>query len=189
MLNPLLPNLPVTAWIARIANLGARSPFGVWFARSHARVYRGTDGRVGGRWLGAPVLLLEVAGRRTGELREIPMIYLQVRDAAVVMPANAGHPRPPAWWLNLRDVGTAHVRIGADCFWVRPRVIDGPEYVRTLLEFRRICPSADEYARLAGHPVPLVALERTGDTRPGAGAPGAHPRGAARRRSDPGSRS
>jgi deazaflavin-dependent oxidoreductase (nitroreductase family) len=173
MLNPLLPDLPVPAWIARIANLGSRSPFGVWFARSHVRVYRRTNGRVGGRWLGAPVLLLAVVGRRTGELRETPTIYLQVRDVAVVMPANAGHPRPPAWWLNLRDVGTAQVRIGADCFRVRPRVIDGAEYARTLVEFRRICPSAGEYARLAGHPLPLVALERTGDARPGAGAPGA----------------
>jgi len=179
MLKPLPPNLPLTVWIARIANLGARSPLGIWFARSHVRVYRRTNGRVGGRWLGAPVLLLEVPGRRTGELREIPMIYLRVRGVAVVMPANAGHPRPPAWWLNLRDVGTGQVRIGADCFWVRPRVIDGAEYARTLVEFRRICPSAGEYARLAGHPVPLVALERTGDARPGVGAPGAHSGGAA----------
>lgn len=94
------------AWIARITNLGARSRLGAWFARFHVRVYRRTSGRVGGRWLGAPVLLLEVAGRRTGKLRETPVIYLMDRGVPVVMPANAGHRRPPAWWLNLRDAGT-----------------------------------------------------------------------------------
>jgi deazaflavin-dependent oxidoreductase (nitroreductase family) len=129
--------------------------------QSHVWVYRRTNGRVGGRWLGAPVLLLEVAGRRTRKLRETPMIYLMDHDVPVVMPANAGHRRPPAWWLNLKDVGTGQVRIGAQCFRVRPRVIDGAEYARILDEFRRICPSADEYARLAGQPLPLVALERT----------------------------
>lgn len=149
------------AWIARITNVGARSPFVVWFAKSHVWVYRRTNGRVGGRWLGAPVLLLEVAGRRTGKLRETPMIYLMDHEVPVIMPANAGHRRPPAWWLNLRDVGTGQVRIGAQCFRVRPRVIHGAEYARVLGEFRRICPSADEYARLAGQPLPLVALERT----------------------------
>jgi deazaflavin-dependent oxidoreductase (nitroreductase family) len=146
--------------IARIANVGARSPLGAWFAKSHVRVYRCTNGRVGGRWLGAPVLLLEAAGRRTGKLRETPMIYLMDHDIPVVMPANAGHRRPPAWWLNLKDAGGGQVRIGAHCFRVRPRVIDGAEYARILDEFRRICPSADEYARLAGQPLPLVALER-----------------------------
>lgn len=38
--------------IARIANVGARSPFGVWLAKSHVRVYRRINGRVGGRCLG-----------------------------------------------------------------------------------------------------------------------------------------
>jgi hypothetical protein len=51
------------------------------------------------------VLLLEAAGRRTGKLRETPMIYLMDHDVPVVMPANAGHRRPPAWWLNLKDAG------------------------------------------------------------------------------------
>lgn len=148
------------AWVARIANVGARSPFGAWFAKSHVWIYRRTNGRVGGSWLGAPVLLLEVAGRRTGKLRETPMIYLMDRDVPVVMPANAGHRRPPAWWLNLKAASTGQVRIGAQYFRVRPHVIDGAEYARVLDEFRRICPSADEYARLAGRPLPLVALER-----------------------------
>ena len=44
-------------------------------------------------------------------------------------------------------------------FSVRPRVIDGAEYARSPDEFRRICPSADECARLAGQPLPLVAPE------------------------------
>lgn len=147
-------------WTARITNLGAKSPLGAWFAKLHVWVYRRTDGRVGGRWLGAPVLLLEVAGRRTGTLRETSVIYLMHEGVPVVMPANAGSRRPPAWWLNLREAGVARVRIGARSYRVRPRVIAGDEYVRVLGEFRRICPSADGYARLAGRRLPLVALER-----------------------------
>lgn len=107
--------------------MGAGSPFGAWFARSHVRVFRCTNGRVGGRWLGAPVLLLEAAGRRTGKLRETPMIYPRDRDVPVVMPASAGLRRPPAWWLNLKDADAGQVQIGAHCFRVRPRVIDGAE--------------------------------------------------------------
>jgi F420H(2)-dependent quinone reductase len=96
-----------------------------------------------------------------GRLRQTPMICLMDHDVSVVMPANAGHRRPPAWWLNLKAVGTGQVRIGAQCFQVRPRVIVGAEYARILSEFGRICRSADEYARLASRPLPLFVLVRT----------------------------
>ena len=145
------------ALIAKFTNAGARTPLGAWFSRLHVWVYRRTGGWLLGRWLGAPVLLLDVPGRRTGVRRVTPMIYMMADGVPVVMPANAGA-RPPVWWLNLRTVGSGVVQIGRIRARVEPRVLEGAEYVQVYQRFRRTCQSADDYARFAGRRLPLVAL-------------------------------
>ena len=81
--------------------------------RLHARLYRISGGRFLPRWFaGAPVMVLETVGRRSGHKRATPVLYLRAGDALIVLAANAGADRTPAWWLNLRDAGSGEVLIG-----------------------------------------------------------------------------
>ena len=57
------------------------------------------------RWFGLPLLLLESTGRRSGDRRSVTLAYLPDGDDLIVVAANAGAGRPPAWWLNLRPPG------------------------------------------------------------------------------------
>jgi deazaflavin-dependent oxidoreductase (nitroreductase family) len=127
--------------------------------RIHAAVYRRTKGRLLGRVGGQPVLLLGTVGRRTGRRRETPLQYLEDHEAFVVVAANAGAVRPPAWYLNLIADPHARVQVGAQTMDVRARKVLGDE--RTALWQRLI--GANRYlegtARKAQRQLPLVLLE------------------------------
>jgi len=154
----LMPMDP--ARIARMTNRGARwRRLSTGWSRLHARLNRVTRGRLLGRWLGSPVLVLETVGRRSGKTRETPLIDVRHGEGWVVLAANAAAERDPAWWLNLRDAGAGTVVRGGQRQPVRPRVLEGDERVAAWETFVAVYPPAGEYPQLTERPLPLVALE------------------------------
>jgi hypothetical protein len=65
--------------------------------------FRANAGQVGGPFAGAPILLLHTHGRRTGQVRINPMMYLpdEEHDRLLVFASKGGHPTNPDWYLNL----------------------------------------------------------------------------------------
>jgi F420H(2)-dependent quinone reductase len=70
---------------------------------TNTRLYRLSGGRIGGRYDKAPVLILHHVGRKSGEKRQTPLIYLQDGEAIVIVGSMGGSPKHPAWYLNVRD--------------------------------------------------------------------------------------
>ncbi len=69
----------------------------------HVMLYRLTNGRIGGRFLGGTsILLLTTIGRRTGKRRTRPLVYVRDGERLVLCASNGGSPRHPAWYLNLQ---------------------------------------------------------------------------------------
>lgn len=64
-------------------------------------LYRRTGGRLGGRLAGAPVCLLTTLGRRSGEPRTMPLLYLRDGADIVLVASKGGFSRHPQWYLNL----------------------------------------------------------------------------------------
>lgn len=93
----------------------------------NAPIYRLTGGRIGGRVGTAPVLLLTSIGRRSGEPRTAPVLYMPDGDRFIVIGTNAGNPRPPAWSLNLVANPEAEVQVGRRRIPVIARVAEGQE--------------------------------------------------------------
>jgi deazaflavin-dependent oxidoreductase (nitroreductase family) len=71
-----------------------------------------TDGAPAGRQL----LLLTTTGRRTGQPRTSPMIYVRDGDRLLVIASNAGAGKHPRWYLNLVTDPRVHVEIGAESY-------------------------------------------------------------------------
>ena len=100
----------------------------LWRAGNTAAVwvYRRTGGRVGGRARGgSPVLLLTVAGRRSGLPHTVPVAYVE-RDGDYYLAATAGgQPREPQWIRNLRAASTATIEVGRERSTVSVQVLSG----------------------------------------------------------------
>ncbi len=128
-----------------------------WLTAAHAAVIRGTGGSLGVRWFGAPILLLETVGRRTGRPRTTALVYLPDGDDLVVVAANAGAERAPAWWLNLRAAGEGVAIVGGERRPVGATATDGARRERLWARFAAVSPVA-HYQRQTRRPLPVVAL-------------------------------
>jgi deazaflavin-dependent oxidoreductase (nitroreductase family) len=76
--------------------------------------YRATGGRLFNSINGAPVLLLDHVGRKSGRRRTTPLLYLRDRDDFVIVASSGGSKATPAWWFNLRASPRTTVRVGPD---------------------------------------------------------------------------
>lgn len=112
--------------ISRASNsLGARGLR--WTGKLNVPMYRLSGGRLGGRIGRAPVLLLTTTGRRSGEPRTAPVLYLADGEKQVIIDTNAGNARIPSWSLNLEANPEAEVEIGRHKHKVRARTAQGEE--------------------------------------------------------------
>jgi deazaflavin-dependent oxidoreductase (nitroreductase family) len=106
-------------------------------------------------------MVLRTVGRRTGRTRSTPVLYRRHGDALLVLAANAGADRTPAWWLNLRDVGTATAIVGRRQTAVHHRVLTGAERDRAWRAYVEMYPQAQFYGQFTRRVLPLIALEET----------------------------
>jgi deazaflavin-dependent oxidoreductase (nitroreductase family) len=137
-----------------------------WGTRLHAAIYRLSRGRVLGRVRGQPVLLLETAGRRTGQPRTTPVQYLADGDTFVVVASNAGAERPPAWYLNLRASPHARVQVGERTIDVRAQEAAGQERAELWQRLTAANRYLERAARKAGRDLPVMALIPSPPTTP-----------------------
>ena len=144
---------------ARISPKLAHKPGSTAASRLHARLHKLTRGRIGSRLLGADVLTLTTTGRRSGQLRDSPMFYLERSGSYAVVASNAGSPRPPAWYLNLQAQpnATAHVR-GATLH-VRSRAATDGEVEELWPRFVDMYAGYDHYRSITTRTLPVLILE------------------------------
>ena len=70
--------------------------------RLHAWLLTRSRGRVASRMFGTPLLVLRTVGRKSGRVRQTPVLYLEHDSGFAVVASNSGSRRPPSWWLNLQ---------------------------------------------------------------------------------------
>jgi len=74
-----------------------------WMSRAQTWLYKKTDGKVAGKFLkGALVALVTTIGRKIGEPRVVPLLYLREGDRVVLVASQGGSAKHPLWYLNLR---------------------------------------------------------------------------------------
>lgn len=129
------------------------------FNRKIIDEFRANEGRVGGQFEGAPVLLLTSTGAKSGERRTTPVVYQQDGDRMVIFASKAGAPNNPAWYHNLRANPTATVEVGADKLEVDAIVTEGDERERLFSKQKELMPQFADYERKTTRRIPVVALQ------------------------------
>jgi deazaflavin-dependent oxidoreductase (nitroreductase family) len=98
-----------------------------WTGKLNTPLYRLSGGRIGGKVGKAPILLLTTTGRKSGQKRTAPVVYLRDGERMVVINTNAGNAKVPAWSLNLAADPKAEVEVGKRKIPVVARVAEGEE--------------------------------------------------------------
>ena len=136
------------------------SDFNDW-NRQIIEEFRANAGKVGGRFEGAPMILVHHRGARTGTERVTPLVYLPYQDAFVVFGSKAGAPTHPHWFLNLVANPETDVEVGSETVPVRARVAEGDEREQLWSKQMQLMPGFAEYEKTAGgRQIPVVILER-----------------------------
>jgi deazaflavin-dependent oxidoreductase (nitroreductase family) len=129
---------------------------------AHVHVYRTTGGRLGGSYRGAPMLLLDHVGRRTGARRTTPLIYARDGEDLVLVASNGGAKRAPAWFHNITAAGEAKVRVGGERRAVTVSVAPASERSRLWPKAAAVWPLYDDYQRRTEREIPIVVLSPRG---------------------------
>lgn len=124
----------------------------------HRALYRWSGGRVGAR-MGGPCLLLTTTGRKSGEPRTAPLLYVEYQGGWVVIASYGGNARHPAWWLNLTANPEATVQVGRTVTRVRAREADGGERQALWDEAVKMYPPYENYKSMTKRRIPVVVLE------------------------------
>jgi deazaflavin-dependent oxidoreductase (nitroreductase family) len=118
--------MPGDHFYARLSNtIGARGMR--WTGKLNIPVYRLSGGRLGSKVGKGPVLLLTTTGRRSGEPRTAPILYLAHGEAMILIDTNGGNEPRPAWSHNLKAKPQGVVEIGRRKFPVTARIAEGAE--------------------------------------------------------------
>jgi len=144
--------------IARFSHsLGARGLR--WAGKLNVPLYRLSGGRIGGKVGRAPVLLLTTTGRKSGQQRTAPVVYLADGESVVVINTNAGNARVPAWSLNLKANPQAEVERGRRRYRVRARVAEGDERADLWRRHNEQYAGFDDYQQQLAREASVIVLE------------------------------
>ena len=126
--------------------------------------FRANEGRVGGQFEGAPLLLLHSVGARSGKERVNPMMYQALDgDSVAVFASKAGADDNPDWFHNLVANPDTTIEVGEETdVAVRATVLEGDERDRIWEAQKSEVPQFAEYEKTAGgRQIPVIALDRT----------------------------
>lgn len=129
-------------------------------SRLNTWIYRVSGGRIGGRFKGGvPVLLLTTVGRRSGEPRTVPLLYLADGDSLVVVASQGGMPMHPAWYHNLVAHPRVTVEEGRREREMVAREADDDERARLWPLLDAMYPDYEAYRARTERRIPVIVLD------------------------------
>lgn len=147
-----------------IQRLGHKKWFAALGRRVAPRVDRFLLKVTGGRGVtigrkALPTLFLTTVGRKSGQERVTPLLYLRHGDRFIVAGSNWGQAHHPAWALNLKANPRARVQIGREKTDVVARVAVGEEREGLWPFLEEKWPAYRTYKERSGRDIMVFVLE------------------------------
>jgi deazaflavin-dependent oxidoreductase (nitroreductase family) len=123
--------------------------------------FRAHNGKVGGPFEGAPMVLVTTVGAKSGQQRTTPLVYLPEGDRVVIFASAAGAPKHPAWYHNLMANPSVIAEVGDQRYEATATEVTGDERARLYAEQVSRMPGFADYEAKAGERIiPVIALDR-----------------------------
>jgi F420H(2)-dependent quinone reductase len=125
----------------------------------NTKLFQLTGGRVGGSFGRLKILLLHHVGRKSGQERTTPLLYIRDGDDLVIVASKGGSDTHPAWYHNLMANPDVEVEVGRSRRSVRARKASPDEHARLWPQLVRVYGPYKDYQSYTSRQIPLVILE------------------------------
>ncbi|MFL6090183.1 MAG: nitroreductase family deazaflavin-dependent oxidoreductase [Aeromicrobium sp.] len=135
-------------------------------SRANVFLYRRTHGRLGGKFpiagfrRAVPVCLVTHQGRKSGRTFTTPLLCLQDGDRVVIVASQAGMPKNPQWYLNIRANPRVTVQTGALVRSMIARTASPEEREVLWPQLVQLYPGWADYQTWTDRVIPVVICER-----------------------------
>ena len=131
----------------------------IWFSRTHKTVLRISVGRLMQNILGLNMLLLSTRGRRTGQCRKTPLLYMKDGDKYYCVASFAGSHKHPQWFLNLVANPNVHLLVKRRTLTAIAHVTSGQERDKAWAMLVNYYPAYAKYQKRTERTIPVVRFD------------------------------
>ncbi|ETB22253.1 nitroreductase family deazaflavin-dependent oxidoreductase [Mycobacterium avium] len=130
-----------------------------WMSRVNTWMYRVSRGKWGGTFQKRPVALLTTTGRKTGQPRVSPLLYLGEGDRVILVASQGGRDKHPLWYLNLKANPKVSVQIKDEVLQLQARDATPEEREQYWPKLVAMYPSFDDYQSWTDRVIPVVICD------------------------------
>ena len=133
------------------------------WVREQVELYEGSNGIEGTtlRDTGMPCIIVTHTGNKTGGIRKIPLMRVELDGSYVLVGSYGGRPKNPVWVYNIRANPDVEIRDKTEVFQMRVReVTEDPERQRLWGASAAAYPPYNEYQAKTDRKIPVFIAER-----------------------------
>jgi F420H(2)-dependent quinone reductase len=132
----------------------------------HTRMYRLTGGRLGKNWrIGSaarqpvPVCLVTTIGRKSGQRRTVPLVFMRDAAKVVLVASKGGLPDNPQWYGNVTANPAVEIEIGKQRAAYKARTASGDERAQLWPKLVAMYADFASYQTWTDREIPVVICE------------------------------
>ena len=116
-------------------------------------------GKMGGGTKDGSVLVLTHQGAKSGKIRAIPLMFMNIDEGYAVTASMGGAPSNPGWYYNLRANPDTTIHVAGSDIPVRARLLEGAERDDLWSQFVELNDRYGGYASKTDRVIPVFILE------------------------------
>jgi deazaflavin-dependent oxidoreductase (nitroreductase family) len=128
------------------------------FGRLHAWLSQLSGGKLETAFGKLPFMMLTTTGRKTGQRRTTPVLYLQDGTGLIIVASFGGNDMHPAWYLNLEQCPKAEVIVEGEHRRVLARKLSPEEKKVIWPRLVQLYPRFEIYQQRTRREIPLMRL-------------------------------
>lgn len=132
----------------------------------HVALYRMSRGKFANKIANLPILLITTTGRKSGQPRTNPVVYVKEGQDYLISASNGGADLHPNWYLNLQERPLAKIEIGDKVFNVNATIVANEERTRLYDKFIAASSNFVKYEKGTSRVIPVIRLTPTQQLQP-----------------------